>query len=431
MDRAGTPSTPVGTDGPGTARGVTRPRLVVLAVAVVATAVKLRVAATTFGTNDVRSWLSFGDGVREFGPVDLYGHRFFSLYNHPPLSGRMLVAVNWLADHGVAEWIFLIKVPAVLADLVAAVLVFELVRLRRPVTEAAWAAGLVVCSPVLVVVSGFHGNTDPLFVMFVLLSAYLLVVRRWALPAGVAFGLAVSVKLVPVVVLPLLLVVLVRMGWRRFLAFGVGGLGAALPLWLPVVVRRWTEFKRDVLGYNGITAREWGLNQFAVLADVPESVTSWLVGPGRFVVLVLSAALPALVAWRRPTRFAPAAIGLSLGLFLLLSPAFGMQYLVWPLAAAYFVDFWAATVYNVVASVFVLVVYTYWTGAPIWDWWEAKGQLFRPVDSVFMVLTWVALAVVMIFGLARPGKRPDDEDAPAEPADSADGDAAKLLSRTG
>jgi len=392
--------------------------LVVLGVAVVATAVKLLVAARTFGTNDVHSWLSFGEGVREYGPVDLYGHQFFSLYNHPPLSGRMLVAVNWLVDHDLGTFVFLIKVPAVFADLVTVLLVFELVRLRASTARALLAGVLVACSPALGVVSGFHGNTDSVFVMFVVLGVYLLVVRRWAAVAGAAFALALSVKLTPVVVAPLLLVLVVRLGWRRVLTFTGGGAVVFALLWLPVVLRRWTEFSRDVLGYQGIQAREWGLNQFAVWAHVPAGITGWLIGPGRFVVLLVSGLLPAIIAWRRPSSCAPAAAGLALALFLLLSPAFGMQYLVWPLAVAYFVNFWVATVYNVAVSVFVLVVYSHWNGAPPWDWWEGVATLFRPGDSVLMVISWVALAAVVVAGALMVRRRDMDEflTAPVVPA---------------
>jgi hypothetical protein len=172
-----------------------------------------------------------------------------------------------------------------------------------------------------------------------------------------------------------------------------------LLLWLPVVLNRWTEFSRDVLGYTGVWAREWGLTQFAVWADTPMTAIDWFVGPGRFIVLLLSSLLPAVIVWRRPTAFVPAAAGLALAMFLLLSPAFGMQYLVWPLAAAYFINFWAAIVYNLATSVFVLVVYSNWNSAPPWNWWEGVATLFRPVDMALMVLAWLALAAVTGYGL--------------------------------
>ena len=130
-------------------------------------------------------WGAFAQGVRRFGPVGIYGHDFrVPVYNHGPLAGWMLEAINWLLDRGITSFQFLIRVPACLADFVTALLVFELVRVVRPAREAAIAAVLVVCSPVLFVISGFHGNTDPVFVMFALLSVYLLIVRGWALAAG-------------------------------------------------------------------------------------------------------------------------------------------------------------------------------------------------------------------------------------------------------
>lgn len=397
-----------------------RLRLVVLGIAVVATAFKLYVAANTFGTNDVISWQTFSEGVRQFGPVNMYGHDFYSLYNHPPMSGRMLVGINWLVDRNVAEFIFLIKVPAVLADLVTALLVFELVRLRRPVVEAAAAGALVVCSPALVVVSGFHGNTDPLFVMFALLSVYLLVVKRWATAAGVAFALSLSIKLIPIVLVPTLLVILIRLGWRRLLTFAVGGAVVFLLLWLPVVLNRWTEFSRDVLGYEGITPREWGLSQFFTWANAPTGVTDWFDGPGRFVVLLLCSLLPAIMAWRRPLTFAPTAAGMALAIFLLLSPAFGMQYLVWPLAALYFINFWTATVYNIATSTFILVVYSYWTLEPLGDWWIGYGKWFRDGDLVLMVITWATLAAAVVAGLVMSRRRASPTSDTSDISDNGD-----------
>ncbi len=182
--------------------------------------------------------------MRRFGPVGIYGHRFRApVYNHGPLAGWMLGAINWLLDRGIASFEFLIRVPACLADFVTALLLFELVRVVRPVKEAAIAAVLVGCSPLLFVISGFHGNTDPVFVMFALLSTYLLVVRGWALAAGAAFGIAVSIKLVPAVLAPVLLVVLVRLGWRRLAAFVGGGTIVFWLLWVPVIVTRWDAFR--------------------------------------------------------------------------------------------------------------------------------------------------------------------------------------------
>jgi uncharacterized membrane protein len=369
----------------------------VLFAAAVTTVLKLEVAARTFGTNDVGYWGAFAAAVRRYGPVGIYGHhlRLPVQYNHGPLSGWMLAAINRVLDHHVLSFQFLIRVPACLADFVTALLVFELVRRTRPVREAAIAGVLVACSPVLFVVSGFHGNTDPVFVMFSLLSVYLLVVRRAALWAGVAFGLAVSIKLVPIVLVPLLLVVLVRLGRRRLAAFATGGAVVFLVLWVPVLVSRWHAFRVQVLGYNGGALRQWGLPQFLTWAHLPGA---WLAGPSRFGILLLSGLAAAAVAWRRPDAVVPA-VGLAFVLFLLLSPAFGMQYLAWPLAGAYLIDLGAATAYNAVASAYVLVVYDHWNHHLPWHWYQAWAVPFSSRELTLMVLTWIALAAVGVVGL--------------------------------
>jgi uncharacterized membrane protein len=373
---------------------VGRARLVVVAVAALATFLKLEIAARTFGTNDVGYWGAFAQAVRRFGPVGIYGHhlRLPVQYNHGALAGWMLLGINWVLDHHVLSFPFLIRVPACLADFATALLVFELVRLVRPVREAAIAALLVVCSPVLFVISGFHGNTDPVFVMFALLSVYLLVVRKSALAAGVAFGIAASIKLVPVVLLPVLLVVLFRLGWRRLAAFAGGGAIVFLLLWVPVIAGRWHGFRAQVLEYNGSALRQWGLPQFLIWAHLP-GAGAWLAGPARFGLLLASGLAAAAVAWWRPAALLPA-VGMSFVLFLLLSPAFGMQYLAWPLAAAYLIDTRLATGFNVVASVFVLVVYDHWTNELPWHWYSAWAVPFVSRELVLMTFTWVFLALL-------------------------------------
>ncbi len=374
-------------------------RLVVLGCALAAAGVKLWLAATSFGSNDVHAWIDFARGARDHGPFEMYGHEYYSQYNHPPLSGVMLLVVNWLVDRGVAGVPFLIRVPATVADVLTALLVFELVGLRRSLRQAATAGVLISLSPALIVISGFHGNTDAVFVMFTVLSAYC-VTRGWAFAAGVAIALAVSVKLIPIVVVPVLAACLLRAGWRKLAAYAVGGLAVFVPLWGPIVLLSWPEFRANVLDYAGsLYLRQWGLPQFLSWAHAPPEWANTLSGSGRFVVLLISGLVPAALVWRRPTSFVPA-VGLSLAFFLLLSPAFGMQYLSWPLAAAYLIGIVPATAYNLAASVFVLRVYSYWSGGGFpWDWYEAKANILRWGDLRIMVVAWVALAWVAAAGL--------------------------------
>lgn len=376
-----------------------------LFVAALMLLLKLWVAATTFGTNDVRHWESFAAGVRAVGPIGIYRLHFNPVYNHPPLIGWMLVAVNGLTRLG-SSIPFLIRAQSSIADLVTALLIFEMLRAERGLRVATAAAILVACSPVLFIISGFHGNTDPVFVMFTLLSAYLLSRRPWpgrdwlspAL-AGVAFAVAVSVKLVPVVVLPTLLLMAARAGRRQVAAFAAGAGALILPLWGPVVLREWQPFRRDVLSYAGLPVHPWGLPAF--LRAVPDSahLIAFLTGPGRFAVLLLSALLPPLLCWRRESGSALPAIGISLALFLLLSPAFATQYLAWPVAAAYLVDLGAATAYNLSAGALLAVIYDRWNGGLPWN--VATASALTGSEVTVLAVVWTLLSLVVLAGLRR------------------------------
>jgi len=210
----------------------------------------------------------------------------------------------------------------------------------------------------------------------------------------------VSIKLVPVVLAPVLLVVLVRLGRRALTAFAGGGAAVFLLLWVPILTSRWHAFQEQVLRYDGSGPRQWGLVQFLAWVHLP-GVGGFLAGPGRAGVLAVSGLAAATVVWRRPRAVAQAA-GLSLVLFLLLAPAFGMQYLAWPLAGAYLIETRAATAYNIAASIFLISVYDRWDDAPPWRWYRATGAPFTSAELALMAVTWVSLAAVAFIGLRPP-----------------------------
>jgi hypothetical protein len=93
----------------------------------------------------------------------------------------------------------LVRVPTSLADLGAAMLVFEILRTRRPLRLAARSAILVAVSPVPFVASGIHGDLLGVAVALLLLAMYLLVDRDAPLVAGIT--VAVASRIEPMVLL--------------------------------------------------------------------------------------------------------------------------------------------------------------------------------------------------------------------------------------
>ena len=243
------------------------------------------------------------DGVASRGPVGVYGIHFErSFYNHPPVIGYLLELVNFGRHHGLSIQLT-IRAIASLADVGSALLVFELLRGRRSLREAAWAAALVAVSPVLFIISGFHGNTDPIFVMLTLSALYLLADRDRPLAGGLAMGVAIGIKIVPVVAVPVLLVLALTRGRGPLVRFAAGFAVAFGISWLPALIGQGQAVRKDVLGYAGSGISQWGLIQIGHWFHDP-GWSHFLTGSGRFPVVLLCALVPAALLWRRPSMAA-------------------------------------------------------------------------------------------------------------------------------
>ena len=205
--------------------------------------------------------------------------------------------------------------PASVADLGAALLVFEVLRPRRPLQLAARSAILVAVSPVLFVASGLHGDPVGVAVALLLLAVYLLVDRdapgrrhhpgpglpgRADDPAGRPGGHGRGHRAGPEAE--------PRAARTRLLHFAGALAGGLLAAWVPTLAWRWDSLAAEP---SGLPA-PGGLGPGWVLArPLDHGLAGWLAGSGRPLVLAL-AVLPALVWVRRRPRRVDAAVGLVL-----------------------------------------------------------------------------------------------------------------------
>lgn len=378
---------------------VVRGRSIVLGASAVALVLKVLLAFRTYGTSDIGRWQAFAEGVRSAGPVGVYGLTWSDLlYNHPPVIGYFLELVNGVGHLGVGVGAA-IRVAASCADVVSAVVVFEVLRRRAALPAATVSGVLVGVSPVLFLVSGYHGNTDTIFTMLTVLSVWLLADRDRPALAGVAMALALGVKIVPVVAVPALLVYAAGRGTRTFWRFTAVGAVVFAVTWGPALVLQGRNVLAHVIFYTGSDLRQWGLSQIGHWFGDP-AWSTFLAGPGRFVVLVLCCAVPAFFVWQHPDRLAPA-VGLSLSAFLLLSPAFGVQYAAWPAAASYLVGPVTATLYNFTAGVMLFEIYDRWGGGLPWTRTPTHASKFLDNEVALGIVAWFALLLVVGTGIRR------------------------------
>ena len=146
---------------------------------------------------------------------------------------HVLHALSWLAAITGLPFAFWLRLPAIVADAANLWLVWKLLGERVREQSIFWALVLLAAAPTLILISGFHGNTDSAVMFFVLLSVYL--VEKDASPwlAGAALGLAHCVKVFPLIAAPAILLYL--SGWSRRIKFCAAAALVILVAWSPFV----------------------------------------------------------------------------------------------------------------------------------------------------------------------------------------------------
>ena len=420
--------------------------LVVL-ITLTAAALKLWLALTTYGTSDVWYWEVYLATTRELGAIALY--HTDEHFNHPPFTTHALLWLGALADLTRLPFPFWLRLPAIVADVVSVALAWRLLthwravlaepefsRARaeaRPLTGSGRTAmhvallslALLAAAPASVMVSGFHGNTDPVVMCFVLLAIVFWELRRrtplgaalGAALAGAAFGMALNVKVIPLIFLPAFFLYLG--GWWRLLFLTCAAL-AVFAGSMPYLLQDPNIIAQKVLGYGSYYGH-WGLSrllfELAPSGGPAAQLDSAFQAYGRYVAL----GLPALAAllmnvphivggWSRPPLYVQC--GLATALFLVVTPGFGPQYIAWlvpwvPAAGAAIV----AACYAV-TGLFLFLVYDYWAGHFPWhtadarpyefDWWPRAVVNVELIAWASVLLVAGALAGLAASYLRRP-----------------------------
>ncbi|HEU4520464.1 MAG TPA: glycosyltransferase 87 family protein [Thermoanaerobaculia bacterium] len=373
-----------------------RARFVVLIVTGVA--IRVLLIATSIGTNDVLNWMTFGRLVDNAGIGPSYGR--IAEVNHPPLSLLIVLGLEKIRLATSIEVGDLLRLLQVLFDLAAVAALLDIGRsIAHEMPQR--LALFYFLSPVSIFITGFHGNTDPAMVALLLISVALLI-RTPSRPffAGVVFALAVGIKIVPLLLLPLFL--LLRKD-RRFVAGAAAG-GAAI--FLPFLPTGGMTMLRQIFGYNTQGGNS-GLAYFlATIGDALPAAQPFLlrmaigwIAIAKYVI-VAAVIVYALALARRHERSHAALLagtGTTLLIILALGPGGGVQYLLWPVA---FLPFALGRVERLILvasySAAQFTVYTIWSDG--FPWWYADSTIRRPWidvsllgDAVFL-LTFAAAA---------------------------------------
>lgn len=162
---------------------------------------KLTFSFFVYGTNDTAAWLRFSTTLDEIGSFNIYP--LTTTYNHPPLVSQLLGIVSWFSAGTGLNFPFVFRLMPIVADSASIFVIWRLLVMYGVKNRVA-IGSLCALNPINFLVSGFHSNTDPIFIFLVLLMLYCLE-KNQVLFGGIAFGLSIGVKVVPLILVPIAL----------------------------------------------------------------------------------------------------------------------------------------------------------------------------------------------------------------------------------
>jgi hypothetical protein len=306
--------------------------MLVLILLGVASLIKVVWALNSSGTCDPMLFYFFGKAMQHRSMASLYMGG--PVYNHTPLTGWVMHLLCNATHDYYPTFGSIIRIACTLAD---AVVVLALLQLSKATEKPPyWALAIFAVSPVSLMVSGFHGNIDPIMVMFLVLAS-IAAVKEKPMLCGLLFALACNVKVVPVLISPVF--ILYWMARGRTAAFRFMGVSGALMLAGASygLIQCPAAFISNVFGYGSFWGG-WGISYWLRATGIKAFGIMYfmnLTKEQNAVISILKLVMMGgviVLAWRRRklggTEFFVTMAAAFSWIFVFM-PGAGAQYMVW------------------------------------------------------------------------------------------------------
>lgn len=342
-------------------RAISKQKVILVALAV-ATLLKVTWATMSVGHLDTRLFAHFGKLVSEHGVAWMYECKTV-IFNHPPLIAVLCGAIHWIAGDDPFLFGSIFRAVTSAADVVALLALLRVA--QRECQTPWWSLAALAASPVSIMVSGFHGNVDPIMTAFLVLAAVAAVKKQPAW-CGLWFALSCNSKVVALMLTPaffLYWMALDRRGALRWTATfaGVMGLGLMVPL-----IQTPAAFFKNVMGYGGLWG-SWGVTFWLRESGLEayQKMTFTGFNPAQETVMRLLKALiiglVLLTTWTRRKLAGASDFFETLArcwiILFVVAPSGSPQYMVWfaPFVAV-FIPRWSIAL-AIASSIYVAVTY--------------------------------------------------------------------------
>jgi uncharacterized membrane protein len=303
-----------------------------------------------------------------------------------------LTEQRWCQEIGI-HFPFLLRLPGIVADFLVVLVLLHIT--KHYLAIPSWALGLFALSPVSLMVSGFHGNTDPVMVLLLVCAVWMCLEQRPVL-AGMFFALSCQIKIVPLLFLPAF--IFYWASQQKSCRFLIPTALTTALLWLEPLLRFPTLFAKNVLAYGsywgiwGITycIRLTGRHEFSRLSFFD------LTPPQNSIVTILKAIIIGTAVWlawqhrhARGRAFIESLAHAWLAFFVF-APGVCPQYLIW---LAPFILVLSPALYAFVliaSSVFLFAFYNITSGGLPWSVALAMDESSQHWTA-WALLPWIAI----------------------------------------
>lgn len=332
--------------------------IVVLLLAV-ATALKATWAVSSAGSADLYLGYMYGRALQDVSIGFFYLTSV--LFNETPVTAYVMRTLFAVSQSDFTIFAAALRFLGILADIAV---VLALLHVRRLTGRPAWwMIGLFALSPVAIMVSGYHGDVDPIMVALLFFSG-VAVLHEWPLMCGALFAMAVNLKAAPLLLAPIYLAYWFARDRRAACSFSLIAvlillMGNSRPL-----LSYPGAFLANVFG-PGAHWGGWGLTFGLHLAGLPQRIAI-LHGPthaqslavgGLLATTFAAICLLALRRRRQPPEQFLQTLAMGLIILLVLSPGAGPQQMIWfsPFLLLLSGRWWVAL--NAASTVFLLAFY--------------------------------------------------------------------------
>ncbi len=352
-------------------------------VVFLALVIRLGVAALFYGPWDTESVYVISDLLKKGSLI--YNDTW--RYNNPPVWIWMIGILSFIAEKTGIPLSFWAKMPFIISDFGVGFCLYKISQILTKNRETAIKLTLFyLFSPITLWVSAYQGQLESLMLFFVLLSAYFLIKNsrisgKNLIFSGLSFGAAVTIKLVPLGVVPVFLIYLGRKLWQQkehpvkilgwLGIFGILGILPVVLVFIPYLSVWESGIVPHVLGYKtawGI----WGtsfllrrLGESGISSEIVSNIINFSKQQGLWIMLLSITSYVIVFLGSFNLISAIFILFLTMTVF---SPYLAPQYLLWvvPFWLILRVDLKSFFLYNFLVVTSYFILFQEWSDPGIW-----------------------------------------------------------------